>query len=99
MDARLWVHPVSKELDAMFEGLPRTLNVSDAADLLGVSRPTLYKWLNEGAVPGYRVSKVWFILRDELKATLEAGWNLRPGSDTGGADEKPDDPDGTEPDK
>lgn len=82
MDARLRVRLVSKELDALFAGLPATLSAPDVAALLGISKQGIYRWINDGVIPAYRVGAVWIIVRDELKATLEAGSNLRPGFDT-----------------
>ena len=31
----------------------------------------------DGVIPGYKVGSTWFILRDELRQTLEAGANAR----------------------
>lgn len=72
----LWAVPVTY-LDAMFEGRPSTLSVQEVADLLGMTKPGVYKWLKDGVIPGYKVGSTWFILRDELKATLQAGANAR----------------------
>ena len=36
------------------EATPRFLNVSEAADVLGVSAASLRKWSDEGLVPVYR---------------------------------------------
>jgi len=40
-----------------------------------MTKPGVYKWLKDGVIPGYKVGSTWFILRDELKQTLEAGAN------------------------
>lgn len=69
------MHPVTSGLDALFEGLTKTLTVPDVAELLGMTKPGVYKWLKDGVIPGYKVGSTWFILRDELKQTLEAGAN------------------------
>ncbi|CEG87472.1 Putative excisionase [Propionibacterium freudenreichii] len=71
----------TKELDALFAGLPETLSVAQAATVLGIGRATLYKWLDHGDVPAYKVASTWMIVRDELKATIEAGRNTPPPRD------------------
>lgn len=77
MRTRLWVHPVTSGLDALFEGLDKTLTVPEVAELLSMTKPGVYKWLKDGVIPGYKVGSTWFILRDELRQTLEAGANAR----------------------
>lgn len=75
MRTRLRVHPVTSGLDALFEGRNLTLTVPEIAELLGMTKPGVYKWLKDGVIPGYKVGSTWFILREELKQTLEAGAN------------------------
>lgn len=76
MSLRLRVCSMSSGLDALFDGLERTLSVQDTADLLGMTKPGVYKWLKDGVIPGYKVGSTWFILRDELKETLKSGANV-----------------------
>lgn len=45
------------------------------AKLLGVSRPTGYTWLRDGAIPGYKIGATWRFLRDELSDAIERGAN------------------------
>ena len=68
---------VTSALDALFEGRSATLTVPEVAEILGMTKPGVYKWLKDGVIPGYKVGATWFILRDELKATLQAGSNAR----------------------
>lgn len=68
-------------LDALFEGLKKTLTVPEVAELLNMTKPGIYKWLREGVLPGYKVGSTWFIIRDELRQTLEKGSNIHLGSD------------------
>ena len=68
---------VTSALDALFEGRGATLTVPEVAEILGMTKPGVYKWLKDGVIPGYKVGATWFILRDELKATLQAGSNAR----------------------
>lgn len=62
-------------LDSLFEDLPPRLDVTQVADLLGVSTKGVYAWLRDGTIPGYQIGRTWFILRDELKATMRQGRN------------------------
>lgn len=63
-------------LDDLFEDLPKQLSVNQVADVLGIRPPTVYKWLRENRIPGYKVESVWVIIRDELKAHVAARANL-----------------------
>lgn len=53
------------------------------AKLLGVSRPTVYTWLRDGVIPGYKIGAAWRILRDELRDTIERGVNRQARSGGG----------------
>lgn len=77
MRTRLRVGPVTSGLDALFAGRKETLTVPEVANMLGMTKPGVYKWLKDGVLPGYKVGATWFILRDELKETLRAGANVR----------------------
>ena len=44
------------------------LSVQDAAELLGVSEKTVYRWINRGTLPAYRVSDQYRFNRAELLA-------------------------------
>ena len=62
-------------LDALFEGRPSTLSVSEVAEILGMTKQGVYYWLRGGVIPGYKLATTWFILRDELKDALREGAN------------------------
>lgn len=62
-------------LDDLFAKAGPTMSVTQVADLLGMSKQGIYGWLTEGVIPGYKVGQTWFIVRDELKATLRKGAN------------------------
>lgn len=51
------------------------LSVSRVADVLGMSAKGVYKWIDEGTLPAYKVSGRWFVVRDELVKTLAEGSN------------------------
>ncbi|MCD2444329.1 helix-turn-helix domain-containing protein [Agromyces sp. SYSU K20354] len=72
---------VTSHLDALFEGLPETLTPGEVADVLRMTKPAVYKWLSAGTIPGYKLGGSWFVVRDELKASLEQGSN-QPQTDT-----------------
>jgi excisionase family DNA binding protein len=90
---RSWVQvsAVTSALDALFEGRGRTLTVPEVAEILGMTKPGVYKWLKDGVIPGYKVGATWFILRDELKATLQAGSNARAVTGADGEESRPSD--------
>lgn len=48
------------------------LNVTDVAQMLGLSRPTVYKLCNRKDFPAARIGGRVLIPRDKLKAWLEA---------------------------
>ncbi|RJF44917.1 DNA-binding protein [Actinomyces sp. 2119] len=62
-------------LDDLFADLPPVLSVPEVATVLGMTKAGVYRWLADGTIPGYRVAKSWFIVRDELKQTLRQGRN------------------------
>ena len=62
-------------LDRLFEQSPPTLNPSEVAERLRVTPKSVYAWLRQGLIPGYKVGTTWFVIRDELKDTLRAGAN------------------------
>ncbi|MDD7930792.1 helix-turn-helix domain-containing protein [Microbacterium thalli] len=72
--------PAVSSLDALFAGLKATLDAGEVADLLGMTKPGVYKWLKDGVIPGYKIGSTWFILRDDLRETLAAGANARAAS-------------------
>ncbi|BDZ44054.1 hypothetical protein GCM10025865_33530 (plasmid) [Paraoerskovia sediminicola] len=66
---------MSGGLDALFEGRKELLTAPEVAQLLGLTKQGIYNWLRDGVIPGYKIGATWFIVRDELKATLQAGAN------------------------
>ncbi|WP_242493916.1 helix-turn-helix domain-containing protein [Sanguibacter massiliensis] len=66
---------MTEPLDALFEGLNNTLDVGEVAELLGLTKQSVYNWLRDGVIPGYKLGSVWVILRDDLKEALRDGSN------------------------
>lgn len=64
-----------KHLDDLFAGFPEHLSVPQLAQLLGITTPTAYRWLQQGIVPGYRLGRAWLVLRDEVHDHIAAGAN------------------------
>ncbi len=72
-----WFSDVSR-LDDLFEGLPSHLSVDELAEVLGITRPTVYRYLQRGVLPAYKVESTWVILRDEIKDYLRSHRNEAP---------------------
>lgn len=68
---------VPDAIDDLFQLDPPTLGPTEVAERLGTTKKTVYVWLRDGIIPGYRVGTTWLILRDELKDTLRNGANIR----------------------
>mgnify|MGYP002777313988 FL=1 len=66
----------------------RWLSVDEVCQYLGVSKDTVYGWLNDRKMPGFRVGRFWKFKRDDVDA-----W-VRDGGAASGSDEdlkeKPD---------
>ena len=60
------------EMDVMNDKTPREiLNVTQAADYLGVARGTLYRWIEVGKVPARKVGSKWLLSRQQLLKFVE----------------------------
>jgi excisionase family DNA binding protein len=59
----------------------RVYFVSEVAEILGVSRQTVLKYIKEGLVPGIRVGGRYLIMKDEFETFLRSGGR---GSETVG---------------
>lgn len=62
-------------LDRLFANRAEILTVPEVADLLRMNRASVYKWMQDGVIPGYQRGRSWFIVRDELKEWMQAGTN------------------------
>lgn len=67
---------VTSRLDELFDGLPKRLTPQDVAELLGLSTQGVYKWIQLGTIPAYKLGATWIILRDELRDAIASGSNL-----------------------
>jgi excisionase family DNA binding protein len=55
-----------------FDGLPVLIPVPRAAELLGISRASAYRYVEAGELPVKRLGGRIFIVRDRLRDLLEA---------------------------
>ena len=46
----------------------RWLSVEEIAGHLGISRDTVYTWVNEKGMPAHKVGKLWKFTKDEVDA-------------------------------
>jgi len=53
--------------------LPRLLTPEEVADLLRVSRRTVYNWFRSGQLPAMRIGKVWRIRREDIDPQAPKG--------------------------
>lgn len=67
--------PDRDALDALFDGLPKTLSVEEVSEVLNITRQNTYVWLRDGVIPGYKLGTTWRVIRDELKETMRSGTN------------------------
>lgn len=59
-------------LDEVFAPYPVTLTVEQCAQLLGQEPVTIYRWLQRGLIPGYKMGRSWVIYRDQLRENMES---------------------------
>lgn len=77
---------MTSRLDDLFEGLPVKLDVTQVAELLGMTKKGVYQWIHQGVIPAYKLGSTWFVLRDELRDTVASGSNqthVFPAEDVG----------------
>lgn len=51
----------------------RWLSVEEISEYLGVSRDTVYNWLNNRNLPGHKIGRLWKFKRDEVDAWVRDG--------------------------
>lgn len=79
-----WAPPVTDHgLDHLFGDLQTILTPEEVADLLRMNKAAIYRWLNEGYLPGHKIGNNWRILRDDLHEWMRRGSNIgrRPAAD------------------
>ncbi len=53
------------------KGLADILDMAQAAELLNTSKPTLYRWLGDGTIKGFKAGGQWRFYRKDLVAFLK----------------------------
>ena len=58
------------------------LSVEKIGEHLGVSKETIYRWLERGQIPSHRVGKLWKFQASEVDAWVKKGGaqEMAPGS-------------------
>ncbi len=51
----------------------RWLSVDEVAEYLWVSKDTIYNWLSDRAMPGYKVGRFWKFKKEDLDGWVRAG--------------------------
>jgi len=65
----LWLF-VFKGAEMMEE---RWLSMKEISEYLGVTRETIYKWIENREMPGHRMGKFWKFKRDEVDVWVKSG--------------------------
>jgi excisionase family DNA binding protein len=47
--------------------LPRFLTPEEVADLLRISRRTVYNWLRSGQLPALRIGRIWRVRLEDIE--------------------------------
>jgi len=51
----------------------RWLSVQEIAQYLGISKETVYRWLDKGKIPAHRVGKLWKFKISEVDNWIKTG--------------------------
>jgi excisionase family DNA binding protein len=51
----------------------RWFSVDEIAEYLGVSRETVYRWIEGRGLPGHRIGKFWKFKREEVDEWVRVG--------------------------
>ena len=51
----------------------RWLSMKEISEYLGVTRETIYKWIEAREMPGHRMGKFWKFKRDEVDKWVKSG--------------------------
>lgn len=54
-----------------FDHLPMLIEVPVAAKILGISRASAYRWIEQGQLPSRRFGRRIYILRDRLREAVD----------------------------
>ena len=65
----------------------RWLSVDEIAEHLGVSKDTVYTWVNERGMPGHKVGRLWKFQQNEVDEWVRAGGAAQPTETAEGAND------------
>lgn len=51
----------------------RWLSVEEIAEYLGVSKDTIYTWIDAKGIPAHRLGRLWKFKRDEVDRWVKSG--------------------------
>lgn len=51
----------------------RWLSVDEICKYLGVSKDTVYKWIDRQGMPAHRMGRLWKFKKDQVDAWVESG--------------------------
>ena len=51
----------------------RWLSVEEVAKYLGVSKDSVYRWIDTHSMPAHRVGRFWKFKQEKIDASVEAG--------------------------
>jgi len=51
----------------------RWLSVDEIRKYLGVSKDTIYKWIDKHGMPSHRMGRLWKFKKEQVDAWVEAG--------------------------
>ena len=59
----------------------RWLSMKEISEYLGVTRETIYKWIEDRNMPGHRMGKFWKFKRNEVDEWVKSGkaadWSVK----------------------
>ena len=62
----------------MVEIEDRWLSIHEICNHLGVSKDTVYKWIDKHAMPAHRMGRLWKFKKDEVDKWVKAGGATSP---------------------
>lgn len=77
---------VLEKAEQQLNAIERWFSVEEIAEHLGVSKETIYRWLDRQIIPAHRLGKLWKFRPSEVDRWVEAGGasNEKPRRTKGG---------------
>jgi excisionase family DNA binding protein len=58
----------------------RFMTLKEVAEYLHLNERTVYKWAQDGTIPGSKLGSTWRFRRSEIDSWVEQRKNVRPGA-------------------